>query len=248
MIPEYIETRIRQPRPHGIPVVPGSTPVVAFGDVQKAEVATLGLNPSKLEFLDRDGNELTGADRRLETLSSLEEGDLSSASPDTIRRVFEGCNAYFQKRPYRKWFDVLEKILRPLEVSYYRGTAYREAACHLDLVQWATDPTWRNLGGALKKNLIEADLAFLQEQLSRIRIRLLLLNGSGAVNAYTRKFGCELTEKVILGMIGWKLFVGRTPQGARVIGWNKNLQSSFGVKSEDIEALAMEIVKARFDG
>src|ERR1700675_1585 len=120
MIPEYIEARIRQRKPDGIPVVAGSTPVVAFGNVQKAEVATLGLNPSRLEFLDRDGNELTGEERRLETLSSLRESDLSSASPDAIRRVFEGCNDYFQRRPYRKWFDDLEKtILCPLEESYY---------------------------------------------------------------------------------------------------------------------------------
>jgi hypothetical protein len=243
MIPKYLETRIRQRKPDGIPVVPGSTPVVAFGDVRMAEVATLGLNPSRIEFLDRDGNELTGAERRLETLSSLGESDLSSASPDAIRRVFEGCNNYFHQCPYREWFDVLEKILSPLGVSFYTGTA-----CHLDLVQWATDPTWRNLRGALKKNLIEADSAFLQEQLSRVRIRRLLLNGSGVVNAYTRKFGCELAEKVIPGKVGWKLFVGCNAQRVKVIGWNKNLQGSYGVKNEDIEALGREIVKARCDG
>ena len=155
-VPEYIETRIRQLPPEGLPVVPGSTPVVAFGEVRKAMVATLGWNPSKVEFLDRNGKELAGAERRLETLSSLGESNLSSASPDAIRRVFEGCNDYFHRCPYRKWFDVLEKILRPLGASYYTGTA-----CHLDLVQWATDPTWGKLRGDLKKNLVEADLSFL---------------------------------------------------------------------------------------
>jgi hypothetical protein len=238
-VPEYIETRLRQCPPKGLPVVRGSTPVVAFGDARKAKVATLGWNPSKVEFLDRNGKELTGKDRRLETLSSLGERDLPSASPDAIRRVFEGCNDYFQRCPYRKWFDVLEKILRPLGASYYTG-----AACHLDLVQWATDPTWGKLRSTLRKNFIEEDLSFLQKQLSRECIRLLLLNGRGVVNAYTWNVGCQLAEKVIPGKAGWKVFVGKTSQGTKVIGWNKNLQSSFGVSNDYIKAVSAAIADA----
>jgi len=239
-VPKYIETRIRQRQPDSSPVVPGSTPVVAFGDVRKAEAATLGLNPSKLEFLDGVGRELTGAKQRLQTLSSLGESDLSSASRDSIRKVFEGCNGYFRGWPYRRWFDVLEKILLTLGATYYTGTA-----CHLDLVQWATDPTWGKLRGAQKKCLIEADHSFLREQLSHEHIRLLLLNGSGVVKAYSKGLGCELTEKFIPGRIGWKHFVGCTSQGVRVIGWNKNLQGSHGVSKDDIEMLVMSIKNAR---
>jgi hypothetical protein len=243
MIPEYIETRIRQRKPDGIPVVPGSTPVVAFGDVQNANVATLGLNPSRLEFLDRHGNELTGTNLRLETLSSIGESDLSLASPNAIRRIFEGCNNYFQRRPYRTWFGYLEEILRPLRASYYSGTA-----CHLDLVQWATNPTWSKLRAAQREKLVGADVSFLRQQLSLTGIRLLLLNGSGVVNAYTRSLGCELAQQDIPGNVGWKLFVGCNPQGVRVIGWNKNLQGSHGVTKEDRKLLGMAIEKAQFNG
>ena len=239
-VPEYIVTRIRRHPPEGLPVVPGSTPVVAFGDLRTANVATLGWNPSKLEFLDRDGNELTDAGQRLETLSSLGVSDLSSASPAAIRRVFEGCNEYFQLRPYRKWFGVLEKILNLLGVSYYDRTA-----CHLDLVQWATDPTWRKLQRVHRESLIEADLPFLRQQLSQEHVRLLLLNGSGIVKAFSRRLGCDLTERIIPGESGWKLFVGRTPQDVNVIGWNKNLQSSFGVSNKYIKAVGMAIKRAK---
>jgi hypothetical protein len=38
--------------------------VVAFGDPARVEVATLGINPSANEFLER-GRLLTGAQRRL---------------------------------------------------------------------------------------------------------------------------------------------------------------------------------------
>ena len=243
MVPEYIENRIRQRKPDGIPVVPGSTPVVAFGDVRNAEVATLGWNPSKVEFLDRHGDELKGAEQRLETLSSLGGSDLSLATVHSIRSVFEGCNGYFQRRPYRRWFDRLEKILCVLGKSYYAGTA-----CHLDLVQWATDPTWGRLEPTHKKTLLEADLPFLLKQLSQEHIGLLLLNGSGIARAYSEMLGCELTETVVTGKISLKLFSGWTAHGARVIGWNKNIQSSFGVSNDYIKAVGMAIQRARVDG
>jgi len=242
-VPEYIEARIRQRPPEGLPVVRGSTPVVAFGDVRGAEVATLGLNPSKKEFLDDNGNELTGAEQRLETLTSLKESDLSLASPGVIRKVFDCCNNYFQRNPYRKWFDKLEDILTPLEWSYYSGSG-----CHLDLVQWATNPTWRGLPHDDGKTLIEGDLWFLRKQVSHEHIRVLLLNGSSVVKAYTTSFGCELVQKGISGRVGWNLFVGRNEQGVRVIGGNKNLQGSPGVSKEDRKVLSMAIKKELIDG
>lgn len=239
-IPAYIESRIRQHPPIDLPVVARSTPVVAFGDVTKASVATLGWNPSKLEFLDNNGNELTGTDRRLETLTSLGVDDLSAASRNVVRRVFEGCNGYFLRSPYRKWFDVLEKVLRRLDVSYYTGTA-----CHLDLVQWATDPTWGKLRRIHRESLIEPDLSFLRQQLSQENVRLLLLNGSGIAKAYKKTLDCDLDERLIPGDLGLKLYIGQTPQRARVIGWNKNLQSSFGVSNEYIKAVGAAVERAR---
>jgi hypothetical protein len=71
IVPAYVEARIRQRPLARVRVLPGSTPVVAFGDVRKATVATLGLNPSKYAFLDHRGDEREGGERRLETLKSL---------------------------------------------------------------------------------------------------------------------------------------------------------------------------------
>jgi hypothetical protein len=37
-----------------------------------------------------------------------------------------------------KWFDQMEEfVLTNTGYSYFDGTA-----CHLDLIQWATDPVW----------------------------------------------------------------------------------------------------------
>lgn len=70
------------------------------------------------------------------------------------------CLYYFKgKNPYTGWFNQLQdNILDPLTLSYYN-----DDVCHLDILRWATDPTW----GKLRKNeialFIENDINFLKE-------------------------------------------------------------------------------------
>ena len=45
--------RAMEPYPLNLPIVKGSTPVIAFGDSIKARYATLGINPSYEEFQDK---------------------------------------------------------------------------------------------------------------------------------------------------------------------------------------------------
>ena len=42
--------------PRDCDVVYGSTPVVSFGDFTKAKVATIGINPSSAEFMDKSAS------------------------------------------------------------------------------------------------------------------------------------------------------------------------------------------------
>jgi hypothetical protein len=233
-LPDYIEARIRQ-NPVCSSIVPGSTPVIAFGDARRARVATLGWNPSRIEFLTQDGQELAGNARRLETFSSLGIKNLNRADSDVIRRVFDGSNNYFHRCPYR-WFNKLDSILTAANCSYKDGTA-----CHLDLVQWSTDPTWRSLSRPERKQLLDADLPFLIELLSREKIQLLLLNGMGIIKAceeyLSGKFAlCSLRDAGRL-----KIFSGTIQPKINAIGWNLNLQSSFGVTSEEINKIASAV-------
>jgi hypothetical protein len=238
IVPSYIEARIRQRPPDGVPVVQGSTPVVAFGDVRKAEVATLGWNPSKREFLDRSGNELVDNERRLETLVSIGETDLSTASDNAILRIFDASNEYFHRCPYF-WFGKLEKILKQVGASFYDGSA-----CHLDFVQWATDPVWSRLPPSDQPRLIDADLPFLRRQLSQEKIRLLLLNGKGIVNGYQERLGGVLTESCLPGGRPLRLFTGWGARRLRVVGWNINLQASHGVSNQEIEVIGTAVKTA----
>ena len=234
-LPEYIEHRIRRSIPSDACVVPGSTPVVSFGNARVATVATLGLNPSRVEFLDHHGNMLTGKDRRLATHESLRTGCLLHATSDVAVQVLLDCDNYFCRNPYRRWFDQLEIVLSECGASYYDGTA-----CHLDLVQWATDPTWGKLDSKVRNRLLDADASFLNEQLSRENIEILLVNGTGVRDRLTRSLDVTFNEQdpiVGFGHHDTRLFTATMPGGQFVVAWSTNLQSSHGVSTD----LRMEI-------
>jgi hypothetical protein len=211
MIPEYIEKRITRPIPTDASVVPDSTAVLSFGDASKARIATLGLNPSRREFAPTP---------RLA---------LSASSPAA---VFGACNSYFLRKPYTQWFDRFNAILKAFDASYYDGSA-----CHLDLVQWATDPTWNRLEGSIKERLIEEDAPFLLNQLrENPGISLLLVNGGGAWKQLGKHLPVE-NAQVVGRITGFshhpaQIYSGTLLKRVRVLAWSVNLQSSVGVQKD----------------
>ena len=235
-IPDYIERRIRQPIPSGLCVVPGSTPVVAFGNARTAKVATIGLNPSSNEFQDRSGQDLVGCFRRLATHRSLGVYDLATASPAIIAKVLNDCNTYFQRNPYRWWFGQLESILQACGASYCDGSA-----CHLDLVQWATKPTWTEVPSTAQSCLLDSDLPFLKEQFRNENIELLLVNGRRATKEFESAFCTKLRELCPVEACGktTQLYDGFILDRVRVIAWSAFVQR--GVSSKLKSALAERV-------
>src|SRR5688500_4061408 len=119
-VPQYVDARLRHVAPDNAFVVAGSTPVISFGDFTAATIATLGLNPSRNEFLAGDATELDGELRRLETTASLGVDSLATAPDELVARAWFGCQQYFKRRPY-EWFNPLEQILKGIGASYYDG-------------------------------------------------------------------------------------------------------------------------------
>lgn len=111
--PAYITRRITQglARPSE---VEHSTPVLGFGNFLEACVATIGLNPSKREFLSPSGHLLVGAAARLESLTSLGLADLVDASTTEQQRILDACLAYFARDTSYHWFDRFTPILEQL--------------------------------------------------------------------------------------------------------------------------------------
>ena len=241
-IPQYIEDRIRRPAPVDSCIVMGSTPVVAFGNARNARVATLGLNPSRSEFLDDDSVLLEGEQRRLATHTSLGVSDLAHAPVASVARVLQDCDSYFHGRPYWRWFKQFEPTLSACNASYSD-----ESACHLDLVQWATDPIWGKLRpAALRHKLIADDTKFLAEQLNCENLRLLLVNGAGVLRELLRAMGDRMEFVEMKRIDGFanrptRLFAGRIFDRVQVVAWSTNLQSSFGVTAELREELPKRI-------
>ena len=245
-LPGYLIAMVRREAPV-TEVVPDSTPVVAFGDPFVATVATLGINPSLREFMGR-GHLLDGPSRRLATLRSLGAESLESLTDAQVLEVVEDCARYFDadRNPFRQWFNPLDMVLRAsVGASYYTGSA-----CHLDLVQWATDPTWRKLADRTREQLLAEGLPHLRALLSFGKTGLVLLNGRQVLDHV------ESVELVTLSDCGTmpmshtrcSLYVGER-DGVRYVGWSTNLQSSHGVTNEFKSRLAAWVASvARQDG
>jgi hypothetical protein len=235
---DQLVAMVRRLPPPGARVVPGSTPVVAFGDPRNAEAATLGINPSHREFAD-NGVLLSGGDRRLATLQSLGANRLDRLTDRQVAEVVNDCAAYFQRRPYRRWFDPLDDLLyASTGCSYYDGTA-----CHLDLVQWASDPAWGQISDSdVRKMLLDDGVPHLRAQLAHDNVRLVLLNGRQVLDQVQAVGLATLDESgtIPLGQRSCRLYVGEG-SGVHWVGWSANLQSSFGVSNAFKQRLAASI-------
>lgn len=249
-LPAYMVDMLRRSKPHDS-VVEGSTPVVAFGDPQSASVATLGINPSLWEFYGRaaDGPRilLQGSAQRLATLEALGLTTMANASPDHLREVVECCASYFDegRNAYWRWFGVLQRLLGTATDDRF---TYRDrGACHLDLVQWATDPVWgdKRLTQQVKADLLAEGVPHLRRQLEHhAGIRVVLLNGATVIE-HVQAVGLAVLEAV--GSVVYRprdgaqttLLVGQSrpatlgglSRPVQFIGWSCNLQSSPGANA-----------------
>lgn len=185
----------------------------------------MGINPSAREFVE-DGRLLTGDRGRLATLDALGAMACADLTAGQVAAVVADCAAYFQRRPYRRWLDPLDKLLRAgTDASYYD-----RSACHLDLVQWATDPTWSKLPRDVQQTLLDDGVLHLRAQLSHENVRLVVLNGRRVLTHVEALGLASLTEvdQLPVGATSCRLYRG-TGGGVRWVGWSTNLQSSWGV-------------------
>ncbi len=235
-------------------VVQWASPVPFFGELERSRVATVGINPSNLEFVDNSGTALTGNHRRLETLTSLELETWLDANGSTVRSVAKSCSRYFRRNPYRRWFDVLERVLNVCGHSYYSGNL----VAHLDLVAFATAAKWSALPVSVKRALIIEGRSTLAETIAASDVKLLILNGRSVAAAFVESTGTALKPTVLPSLAlprasgrpvpglrwdGTITHIGTRDLGreVRVVGFNHNLQSSYGVTTEVMRRIGREI-------
>lgn len=249
--------RLDSPAVEGTDVIAWGCPIPVFGDLSNSKIATLGLNPSSKEFIDDSGNELDGLARRFHTLSSLNLRSWSEVDARHLRAILESWQQYFSANPYDRWFKRLDEIVLGAGASYYdRGSG----ACHLDLVPFATKQKWGLLAPTQRASLAAMSADVLGLLLRDSPIRVLILNGRSVVNQFQLTGMVRLQERT---MPSWSLsresgpdvmgiaYKGRVTafSGTElrheilVLGFNHNLQSSFGVTRKVICAIRKWIAK-----
>ncbi|WP_297809595.1 hypothetical protein [uncultured Methylophaga sp.] len=246
----------------GLGIIEWATPVPVFGDISNSNIATLGLNPSNREFVEVDGTELIGKKRRFHTLRSLGIDSWWQIQAHHTRMIEDSYKLYFEQNPYDGWFKALDNLMIGLEASYYGGMI--NSACHLDLIPFATYKKWTSLSNNQRQRLLSLSESHLFDCLKNTSISLLILNGMSVIQAMQKMTGMAISSKE---MPSWKLpranqnhikgyaFEGELTEIAgmklgrvvRVIGFNHNIQSSFGVTNNVKNAIRDWIAEYRHE-
>ena len=236
--------QINEESVNNLSIIPFACPIISFGDYKKSIVATMGLNPSDREFLDVSGKELDGNHRRFHTLNSLDLRNWAKASTQDLSYIEKSCENYFSNKPYYPWFRDMQNIILATGFSFYKNNA-----CHLDLIPYATRIKWANLSKHNKNSLLDLSRTSLLDTLVNSKIKLIVLNGKSVVDGFERLTNIKFKTEV---MIDWRLpqknnkYVERYSYMSKInnsnfpnlnrdiliLGFNHNLQSSFGVSSQ----------------
>jgi hypothetical protein len=207
-------------------LVPGSTPVISFGDFTTSDLLTLSINPSSKEF-QKGSKLLPVGSKRLVDKELLGIRNDEPINETHAKRIWEGCQKYFSEgsNPY-SWFNDLDLVLGNIGRSYRDGKA-----AHVDLVQWATFPAWASIPRETQNSMVDADLEFLKFQIRQENVRQIVINGRQVFDVIRKlpDFDIEIVDEFKYQSGNLKktnsLFIGTGPQKKKVIGWTSTLKA-----------------------
>ncbi len=232
-------------------VIGWGSPIPSFGNLSGSTIATVGINPSNREFVSDDGKELTGNLRRFHTLDSLGIHSWLDADARHLEAILQSCDQYFCRNPYDAWFRRLNSAIGGLGGSYY---GLQANACHIDLIPFATREKWSNLKSRQRTTLIETAADTLGLLLQNSTVKVLVLNGQSVVNHFQDVADVVLERQRIEGAtlprvsgtdVAGYGYRGRISNvcgiplwhPVAVLGYNHNLQSSFGVTKDALKTI-----------
>lgn len=157
----------------------------------------------------------------------------ADATDSQVEAIYQRCISYFddQERAYWNWFKRLEWIIQPLGgASYLDGSA-----CHLDLVQWATDPVWSGIKDQeLRTRLASEDLQFLLGQLAAPQLEVAYLNGAQVAKVLGSLNLLESRRATFRDGTRWFFYKGKHESTA-IVGCSAFIQNAH-IRKEDKEA------------
>lgn len=243
--------RLLDKRVSNTTIIPWAAPIPFFGDLNKSEVATVGLNPSNREYVDITGEELDGPLRRFHTLRSLRLKNWKEIKPPHLSMINDLCTNYFSGNPYDEWFKRLDFLISGTNKSYYFPNG---KACHLDLIPFATSNKWASLSLSEKRLLLDISKDTLGLLVNASPVTTLILNGITVVETLKAISNIDFEKKRMPswtlprlageGVAGYSFSGTLTSIGGvhlnrevTVFGYNHNIQSSYGVTTKCLKSI-----------
>jgi hypothetical protein len=222
----------RSPSPSS---VPGTLPVLFFGDLFRADIASVGLNPSDQEYLTKAGVLLAGPSQRFATIHSLRADNRSSLSDEQCAEAVQWMRKYYDpgKPVFSAWFNSVARVVEGFGASFRAGSS-----AHLDIVQESTRPVWSELDGVEREKLLKQDLPFLEWEIRAFPLRAVICNGKTVSVQLQRQLGVSVKEEGTMARIKW--WVGFADLDGRRVGfggWNLPLARPTGLGREGETAL-----------
>jgi hypothetical protein len=211
---DFLLDKISEPLPTTVKIVEGSIPIVFFGNVEKAEIATLSLNPSNVEF------EHNGV-RRCVDRKQLGVSDNQKLTHEQAECVYQSLLLFFKVNPYKTWFNPMNKLFQSKGYEYYN-----DKIVHLDISPWATSYKWDRLSREERESII--DTTIIKNVIEKHGIKKLFINGKTAFNVFcaTLKIGAKEIQETSFNYItqngnNRSFIIYETEVfGCKVIGWN----------------------------
>jgi hypothetical protein len=176
----FLLDKISEPLPKSVKIVEGSIPIVFFGNVEKAEIATLSLNPSNVEF------EHNGI-RRCIDRKQLGVSDYQRLTIEQAECVYKSLLLFFKVNPYKAWFNPMNKLFQSKGYEYYN-----DKIVHLDVSPWATSKKWDCLSHEEKVSII--DTSIINNVIEMRGIKKLFINGKTAFNVFCKTLNIEAKD------------------------------------------------------
>lgn len=177
---EFLLDKISEPLPTNIGIVKGSIPIVFFGNVEKAEIATLSLNPSNKEFKHK-------GKKRCVDRTELKVEDHQKLTREQSESVYQSLLLYFKVNPYKTWFNPMNNLFEKKRLEYYN-----DKIVHLDISPWATSNKWNNLSPEVRESII--DTSIIKNVIEKRGIKKLFINGKTTFNVFCDTLGIETKD------------------------------------------------------
>lgn len=211
---DFLLDKISEPLPTTVKIVEGSVPIVFFGNVEKAEIATLSLNPSNVEF------EHKGV-RRCVDRKHLRVSDNQKLTTEQAESVYQSLLLFFKVNPYRTWFNPMNKLFQSKGYEYYN-----DKIVHLDISPWATSKKWDSLSLKERESII--DTTIIQNVVEKRGIKKLFINGKTSFKVFcaTLNIGAEEIQETSFNYIMQngksRCFIIYETEifSCKIIGWN----------------------------